>query len=367
MVILADAALFLALSLFAGIHILEAIPADKRPRSRIPSFLIPALTIALIVFSFIPLGMIAEQTAVDFSDPFPTVLGTVLFEFTIGQGFIAFVLFLAITLVARFTLKEKRRWLLLLPVLGMILATGWSSHAASYSNQGYLFDVIHVGAAVSWTGVLLVVGFFSVGEDRWLRFLDWFTPFAFTMVLLLFASGLGMLTLITPEYTNSWLLSYGQWQLLKHLLFIPLVFYGFAHGFIMKKRLETGKKRTPRFSLQMESAVLASVFIVTAVMAEQEPPHEVAATLAFTEPSGIATQMIAADLLPGDVVTWSASVPTVLLAVAAIAILVFFVYSVGSGRPFWLAPIYIALFIVTAYATIMVGADVETASHALFK
>ncbi|AXF56426.1 CopD family protein [Salicibibacter kimchii] len=362
MVIIANAVLFITLSLFIGIHILEAISDDQRPTLRIPKFLLPALAITMIVFSFIPVGLIAEQTAAISSEPFPSVLVSSLFEFNIGQGFVAFVCFLIIVLVARFTLKARS--LLLLPVFGMILATSWSSHAASLSDQGYIFDVLHTTSALSWTGVLLIASFFSIGETRWLRFFQWFTPFAITMVLLLFVSGIGMLTFITPEYTNSWLLEYGQWQLLKHLLFIPLVFYGFAHGFIMKKRLDKpmkhGNKRRPRSSLQMESIVLVVVFVVTAIMAEQEPPHEVAQTLEFTDVSGLASQIIASNLLSGEMVLWTPNIPTILLAGAAITILIFLTYSVGTRRPFWLAPIYIALFVMTGYATLMIGADVET-------
>ncbi|QQK81704.1 CopD family protein [Salicibibacter cibi] len=366
MVIIANTVLFIALALFIGIHILEAISGDQRPTLRIPKFLLPALAIAMIVFSFIPIGLIAEQTAAISSEPFISVLGSSLFEFAIGQGFVAFVCFLVIVFVGRFTLKGpgKGRSLLLLPILGMILATSWSSHAASLSDQGYIFDVLHTTSALSWTGVLLIASFFSIGEDHWFRFFQWFTPFAITMVLLLFVSGIGMLMFITPEYTNSWLLPYGQWQLLKHLLFIPIVFYGFAHGFIMKKRLtdpmKYGNKRKPRFSLQMESIVLVIVFVVTAIMTEQEPPHEVAETLEFTEVSGLASQMIATDLLSGEMVLWTPNIPAILLAGSAITILLFFIYSIGTSRPFWFAPIYIALFIMTGYTTLMIGADVET-------
>ncbi|QQK78042.1 CopD family protein [Salicibibacter cibarius] len=362
MVIIANAILFIALSLFIGIHILEAISDDQRPTLRIPKFLLPALVIAMIVFSFIPVGLIAEQTAATSSEPFPSVLVSSLFEFNIGQGFVAFAFFLIIVVIARFIVK--RRYLLLIPVFGMILATSWSSHAASLSDQGYIFDVLHTTSALSWTGILLVASFFSIGEDRWLRFFHWFTPFAITMVLLLFVSGIGMLLFITPEYTNSWLLPYGQWQLLKHLLFIPLVFYGFAHGFIMKKRLsdpmKNEKKRKPRFSLQIESVALVVVFVITAIMAEQEPPHEVAQTLEFTEVSGLASQMIGPGLLSGEMVLWTPNIPAILLAGAAITILVFFIYSVGTRRPFWLAPIYIALFVMSVYTSLMMGADVET-------
>ncbi|SDJ06142.1 CopD family protein [Natribacillus halophilus] len=366
MVIIANTVLFITLALFTGIHILEAVPNEQRPKLRIPKFLLSALAIVMIVASFIPIALIAEQTANLSDEPFIAVLASSLFEFTIGQGFVAFVCFLIIVFVARFTVKgrEKGRFLLLLPVFGMILATGWSSHAASMSDQGYIFNVIHMTSALSWSGVLFIASFFSIGEDRWLRFFQWFTPFALTMVLLLFVSGIGMVTLITPEYTNSWLLPYGQWQSLKHLLFIPLVFYGFAHGFIMKKRLNDplkyGNKRKPRFSLQMESMVLVVVFLVTSIMAEQEPPHEVAQTLEFTEVSGFASQAIATDLLSSETVTWSANTPAILMAGAAITILVFFIYSVGTRRPFWLAPIYIALFVFTGHATLMSGADVET-------
>jgi len=367
MVIIADAILFITLALFIGVHILEAISDDQRPTLRIPKFLLPALAIVMIVASFIPIALIAEQTANISQEPFFSVLVSSLFEFNMGQGFVAFISFLVIVFVGRFTLKgrEKGRSLLLLPVFGMLLASGWSSHAASLSEQGYVFDVLHTTSALSWTGVLLIASFFSLGEDRWLRFFQWFTPFAITMVLLLFVSGIGMLMLITPEYTNSWLLPYGQWQLLKHLLFIPLVFYGFAHGFIMKKRLnkpiKNERKRKPRFSLQMESIVLVVVFVVTAIIAEQEPPHEVAQTLEYTEVSGFASQVIATDLLSWESVTWTANIPAMLMAGAAITTLVLFIYSVGTRRPSWLAPIYITIFVMTAHTALMSGADVEMA------
>lgn len=369
MVIIANAILFITFALFIGIHILGAIPNDRRPTLRIPNFLLPILAITMFVSGIIPTALIAEQIANIQSESFISVLVSSLFEFKIGQGFVAFVFFLVIVYIGRFMIKRwgKGQFLLLFPIFGMLLATSWSSHASSMSDQGFIFDVMHTTAALSWAGVLLIASFFSIGEDRWRHFFQWFTPFAITMVLLLFASGIGMLTLITPEYTNSWLLPYGQWQVLKHLLFIPLVFYGFAHGFIMKKRLDdpmkNSNKAKPRFSLQMESVVLVVVFVVTAIMAEQVPPHEVAQTLEFTEVSEFAGQKIASELLPGESVLWRANVPAMLMAGIAITILVFFVYSVGTRRPIWLAPVYIAFFMVTAHAALMSGAQVETTAE----
>jgi putative copper resistance protein D len=43
--------------------------------------------------------------------------------------------------------------------------------------------------------------------------------------------------MIIPEYINSWILSYGQALLIKHLLIVPVMVFALFNGFYMKSKL----------------------------------------------------------------------------------------------------------------------------------
>lgn len=55
------------------------------------------------------------------------------------------------------------------------------------------------------------------------EFLVWFTPVSLIAVAVIIVSGLVSMKMIVPEYVNSWMLSYGQALLIKHLLLVPVI------------------------------------------------------------------------------------------------------------------------------------------------
>ncbi|WP_042420527.1 copper resistance D family protein [Geomicrobium sp. JCM 19038] len=309
LVIFSNIVIFIALTLWAGLHLSEAIGTKRRPPIKVPSFLAPALGVIVIVFSFIPVGLIVESTSQMFGEPFQVVLSDVLFNFRIGQSFVATVALVIVALIWRYAVRNDNllAWLQMIPTVGLFIAASWSSHAASLADTGFYLNTLHFLAAAFWAGTLLIVGFFSVKEhDGWESFFNWFTPFAIGVVLVMIGTGIGMMLLITPEYTNSWLMTYGQMQLLKHMLFVPLVLYGFAHGFLMKRRINNGlSDNKVRASMRMESVLLVAIFLVTAGMVEQEPPHEVAQTLYFEEKSELGMYWITDEFWGDDQIVWS--------------------------------------------------------------
>ncbi len=88
-----------------------------------------------------------------------------------------------------------------------------------------------------------------------------------------------LMAAIVPEYVQSWLLSYGQLLVMKHLLFVPLLVFGFHHFLLGVSKAEFENKSRLITSFRIESLIALHVFAISALMTEQTPPHEVAQTL----------------------------------------------------------------------------------------
>ncbi|MFB4160365.1 copper resistance D family protein [Geomicrobium sp. JSM 1781026] len=360
-VIIANIVLFISLSVWTGIHLVEALPKRKRPSLTISRKWPLIIGGMIIISSSIPAFLVAQSTAEMFDEPLVSTLGSVLLEYRIGQSAVVVFILIVVTLLARFTLEKRAHlmWIHLIPTFGLFVASSWSAHAASLADMGFFLNVFHLMAASIWAGTLLTVGFFASKErdGNWLQFFQWFTPFAIGLVLTMIGTGIGMMMMITPDYTDSWLLDYGQLQVLKHLLFIPLVFYGFAHGFLMKKKLKRGleEEKTVR-SVRMEAVLLIVIFIVTGGMINQEPPHVVAETLAYTEMAVPAESLITTSFEVGDEIVWTLTLTTGLLIFTGVFILGLFIDHVGNARRPLAVPIYVFLFVICIYSAIMFGA-----------
>ena len=63
---------------------------------------------------------------------------------------------------------------------------------------------------------------------------------AIACLLLTVATGLVLMTLIIDlkEYSDAWMIPYGQSLLIKHLLIIPLLGYAFINSILVRKRLK---------------------------------------------------------------------------------------------------------------------------------
>ncbi|WP_018921579.1 copper resistance D family protein [Salsuginibacillus kocurii] len=364
MLAVVDGLLFLATAMVAGIVILFSISQSKYPQLTLPNGLFYSCIGMVIVLASIPVVSQVAHIMNMFDSPFSQTISTILTDYRMGQGWLAVILGGVMLTAFKAALKKKDHlWhaVCLLPSLVLTIAgVAWMSHAASIAQTGgFLADFMHLLAALSWAGLLFTVAFFCKNDSNLASFFSWFHWFALVAVSLIVFSGLILMQYIVPEYRNSWMLSYGQWLLLKHLLFIPLIFYGFIHGFIVKKRLNKGWNAS-RFvqSLRIESVLIIGIFFVTAVMSQQTPPHEVAQTLQFAQPSGLAQLFIGEQLLPGAQVEWLMTIGAVSFFFAALATFLFLVWLVFKTRQHAvLMPLVLAVFSALSYGTVMAGAS----------
>lgn len=289
---LSEIGLYLCFSILVGGLLLQMVPANNRPTLVLSKTHLLWAVAGIGVLSFMP---VLRVIMFFISDPNfnPWLLTTsVLFSFEIGQAWwvtlaLSVVLFIMIWRTNQAGRSSQEIVVVkLVLAFGLVLALGWSSHAASYFEwRGFFAHTAHFLAMVVWLGILLVTGWFSKGEANWGSFLTWFHPLAIACVVMTTTAGLILTLYISPEYLNGLIFSYGQALLIKHLLLIPLLLFGVINGFLLKKRLKTQPDFNPLSWFKAESVFVLAIFGVTAFMGQQETPHEAAAALKMSEPS----------------------------------------------------------------------------------
>ncbi|WP_235439619.1 copper resistance D family protein [Paenibacillus sp. DMB20] len=186
------------------------------------------------------------------------------------------------------------------------------NHAASlFGVTGELAFFGHFTAMALWTGTLMMVGFYSRGPEGWGAFLKWFHPLAVVCVLMVIASGLFLMTGVTPDLVKSWILPYGQALLLKHILILPLLAFAFINGSLMKRRLIRDPQAKPAIWARTEALLLWLIYIVTGYMNQQPAPHAYTDSLAQSDAA--ATFRWFHPGYQGGAIGWEWSVPGMLL------------------------------------------------------
>ena len=262
-----------------GSFILALIPDQFKPRIVLRRSVQILATVGIAFFSFIPIYLLATQLnkANDMSGTLSMILST----FEIGKAWIftfiiANILFIFLLWIEAHNSRLYALGGLILTLI-MILGLGWASHASSIESiKGFVTHTGHFAAVTIWIGILLVVSWFSKDYANWLRFLKWFTPVAAISFAVTVISGILLMTFVVEvaEYTNSWMLSYGQALLIKHLLIIPLILFAAINSLLIKKMLQQDIFFNPRPWAKIETFVVLLVFSVTAALGHQSPPSD---------------------------------------------------------------------------------------------
>ncbi|PSL50992.1 putative copper resistance protein D [Salsuginibacillus halophilus] len=361
-----DAFLFIALALIVGIVILRHVPPKARPDLSIPRWFIPLLFVCVTALAAVPYLQQVLSIVNMFNAPVVSTAFTVLIDYRSGQGLLAVFAGMILYLISRLLLRSWCLGILqTIALVFVIFGVAWMSHAASLDRfGGFIADALHLSGASVWAGVVFVGAFFFSGEKGWRAFALWFHYVALGAVLSLLVTGLILMQYIVPEYQNSWLLPYGQLLLIKHLLFLPLIFYGFFHGFLLKQKWKKDPGFVPRRSFQLEAVLLFVVFFVTGIMAEQTPPHEVVQTIQFEAPALFATMWIGDAILPGSYVAWEVTMLAVLFIVACFGVSLLMFWSLYQSR-LKIAPLlFSAMIVISGYGAVITGASTVEGSGA---
>ncbi|MFS0921298.1 copper resistance D family protein [Brevibacillus sp. 179-C 1.1 NHS] len=321
MFVISEILLYICFSMVIGGLILELVPDDRKPPIVLPKKVLLLSVSGIGLLSFMPVLRVILFFISDPNIPLPDMISSILFTFEVGKGWLvtlvlSILLFVLLVTRNRTSSSKKLTILSLLVAVGLVIALGWSSHAASYFEwEGFIAHSVHFMAMSVWIGILLVVGWCTKNHSNWSSFLQWFHPVAVFCLTVTIVAGLLLSFKIAPGYFNSWILPYGQALLLKHLLIVPLIIFGVLNGFLMKKRLQKQAGFHPISWIRAESIFVLMIFSVTGFMSIQEPPHDVAQTIKMTEPSQLFMLFYQGVLTDEPAITLSANPLSILLAI----------------------------------------------------
>lgn len=359
-VILSKFLIYLFFSILVGRLITILIPKGKIPEIQFPKAILLLAVAFIPLLSFFPILSVTQYMAEQFEEGFWLILSNVMFSFALGKAWfitlgISIFLFILIAILYRDGKNEPTFSIVsLVLTFGLILSFGWSSHAATQDPlTGFFAQTAHFLAITVWIGVLFVTSWFSLEDTRWLNFLTWYTPLAIICVLTVTFSGIALMSIIVPEPYNSWMLTYGQALLFKHLLFIPLITYGLINGFLLRRKLESDPQFNPKPWLRAESIIALLIFSVTAYMSQQAAPHEVGRTLQFVEPSSLFLTLYQGFYNPNMMITLGFNWLSTTLALTALLSLSFMVITyLKKGRALYTIGLGL-LFVALGYLAIM--------------
>jgi putative copper resistance protein D len=261
-----------------GYFLVSLIPETKRPVFSFPKKILYICVICVFIFSFTPILNVVLLFYQSMG--FLNVLKSVLFTFEIGRSWIAsFILcgFLFLLLLNKKFYKAHYLTGIFLTVV-LILSFGWASHATALSKfSGFITQSLHVLCVSIWIGVLFMVSWFSINEKNWLPFLKWFTPLAIGCFSIITVTGFYIMTLVIDfnNYTSSFLVSYGQALLIKHVLILPLLIFAFINGFLIRRKMIANNQYTPIPWARAETIIIFFIFSITAFLNQQSPPHNI--------------------------------------------------------------------------------------------
>ncbi|WP_147535972.1 copper resistance D family protein [Bacillus marasmi] len=278
-----QALIYLCFAILLGSFILSLVPQTYRPTISVPKGVMMTAVGGIAIFSFIPVLELILYLSPGIG--FIQTMQSVLFTFEVGKAWI-FTYILSNILfifVIWFDYRKNKSYAYIgiTIVFILILALGWSSHASSYDKVlGFFSHTTHFTAVSVWVGILLVVSWFSKDYSNWTNFLKWFTPTAIICFVSTIITGLILMTFVVEfkDYTNSWMLPYGQALLIKHLLIIPLLIYASINSIFLRKKLKNNTHFNPKPWTRMETIIILLIFSVTAALGQQSPPHETIVT-----------------------------------------------------------------------------------------
>ncbi|WP_209122247.1 copper resistance D family protein [Alkalihalobacillus sp. BA299] len=355
MVEISQVLMYLLFSFLLGVALLQVVPKNRGPAFVVKNSWVYGCICLIPVLSVIPILSATYQIHIQYEAPFMPIMTQVMLGYKIGQAWMVTTLLAIISITLYYGLVYIKTFyvklIFLLLVIIFALSSSWASHAASLDEGlGFIYNGLHFIAATVWMGTLFVISWFSSEKstEKWTLFIRWFSPVAIASVIILILSGLLLMTIIVPEYVNSWVLTYGQLLLLKHILIAPIILFGVVHGFLLRKRLH--KVGVTRFqnTLKAESIIGLFIFGITAVMTERVPPHEVARTLQTTEPSLLYKWFIGEHV--GSIVplTFSFNWLSIVLFTGSALLLLLLIFEVLRGKG-WIRIISVS----TAFAFLM--------------
>ncbi|MGG0720539.1 CopD family protein [Robertmurraya massiliosenegalensis] len=352
--------LYLCFSLLAGSFILLLVPNDYRPDVSIKKRFLLISAVGVPIFSFVPIFDLALYLAprLGLVESFKMVLTS----FTVGTTW-NFTLLGSVILVLLilFAKPEEQGIFALLGIalsFGLILTVAWSSHAGTVNLVlGITSDFIHLAAVSVWVGIILVIGWSSLNDKNWLKFLRWFSMVAIGCFMITAISGLLLTDIMVDDYMDSWRVSYGQGLLIKHLFLLPLVFYAFVNGVIVKSFVSKFANYKPIPWVRVEGMILLVILTVTAIFSQAPPPHGNYMTNEVVSPL---FRLFHGDIMDlGSTLAFAGNLNTVYFLILSIILLGLMGWAFFKKAPIFVSFLLSSLFVISIYLMLMVSVVVR--------
>ncbi len=345
---------YILYSIVSGYVALQFVPNDYKPVSKMSKKTILLTLLGIYICSLGPVAQVISY----FSESVGITLATysVLTDFQVGRSWII-TGFLTVTLWITIVLNGSK-YIQAILLIAMMLSVGYASHVASLSFwPGILSHSTHFLVITLWTGILIQVAWFSGGQEKWGKFLYWFTPFAVISLVIVFLSGFTLMSYIVEprEYVSSWVLPYGQMLLLKHISVIPLLVFAFINGALLKR--VSGSTINPRPWIKAEGLMILITFYFTSIMGTLSPPHEVDFTVKSEGASRWVEWLLGKDIVSSMNIGLSGNVPSMLLIVLSLTFIGMILVSVKKVNP--LTAVFFGVsFIFTMYFGLMMSVTI---------
>jgi copper resistance protein D len=344
--------IYLLYSFLVGYVFLDFIPVGKKPTINVPNRTIYWAILGIIVLGLFPVFQIIFyfQNAVEFKLAFYSVF----VKTEIGKAWIISSLFASMLAINIYSNGKKflnAFWLFL-----MILCIGYAGHITSIDFWiGFIFQSSHILMVSIWSGILILIAWFSTNTDNYHNFLKWFTPLAISCIAIIFVSGFLLMVQVVKleDYTNAWILPYGQMLLLKHLSIIPVLFFAFINAFLLKKSTDHSNDDLIIKWLRAESIILTFVFFFTGMMSTKSPPHDINFTINTEGPSKWIEFIMGIDIITPLRLSFSFSIEgIILICMSALFLLLIFISLIKKIKI--ILPIIFSLcFVLTMYLGLM--------------
>lgn len=342
---------YILYSLLVGYVVLQQVPDKMKPVIFMSKRTVYLILFGIILFS---LGTVFNvifyfQNAVDFK----LAAYSVFVKTEIGKAWIFLSMFAIVLCLNIF--GNGKKIITIITLLLMISTIGFAGHITSLDFwTGFIFQSIHFLIVSIWCGILFHVAWFSKEMTNYHSFLKWFTPLAISSVILIFISGIVLMLKVVKleDYTTAWLLPYGQMLLLKHITIIPVLFFAFINGYLIKKSIENPAYNI-RSWLKAESIVITLVFFFTGVMSTKSSPHEIDLTIRTEGPSKWIERIIGIDIVPSMKLSLFTSTEGFTLIGMSVIFLVLLILSYLRKINVILPILFALCFIVTMYLGLM--------------
>ncbi|MCM3601778.1 CopD family protein [Robertmurraya korlensis] len=337
-------------SILAGYIALQFVPNEYKPITKVSKKAILLLLLGIYICSFGPVVQVISY----FSDSVGFALATysVLTDFQVGRAWIStgfLTVFLWLTIVL-----NGSKYIQAILLLFMVLSVGYASHVASLSFwSGLIAHSAHFLVISLWVGVLIHVAWFSNDQEKWSKFLKWFTPFAVVSLVIIFISGFSLMKYIVEpkDYVSSWVLPYGQMLLLKHISIIPLLIFALINGLLLK-RVHGDSLYNPRPWIKAEGLIILITFYFTSIMGTLSPPHDVDFTVKSEGASKWVEWLLGKEIVTTMNVGLKGNFPSILMMVLSLLFIGMIFVSMKRINP--LSAVFFGVsFIFTMYFGIM--------------